>query len=332
MGLSTAAELARRGHRVTVYEQFELGHTRGSSHGRSRIVRLAYPDVEWVRLAQEAMGRWRDLEAETGETLLELTGLVELEPASIDALAACGVPFEELEPATLHERFGLRESAAAKRPVLQAEAGYVRADRANRAFLDVARRRAATVVEQRRIESLDEVDADAVVVTAGSWAKELLARAGIELAVTPTRETVAYFRLASDRPPPAVVALVESGHGFYALPDPVHGLKAGHHRSGPPTDPEAEVGPDPGIVREVADWAGSVFELADPEPVAAETCLYTNTADERFVLERHGRIVVGSACSGHGFKFAPVVGARLADLVEAPGYPRSTVSPARGER
>ena len=175
-----------------------------------------------------------------------------------------------------------------------------------------------TVVDRTRIDRLEDADADVVVVTAGAWARPLLARSGIELAVTPTRETLAYFRLASDREPPAVVSLVDGGHGFYALPDPVHGLKAGRHRAGSPTNPDDAGAPDPAIVDEVAAWARTVFELADPEPVGAETCLYTNTADERFVLERHGRIVVGSACSGHGFKFAPVVGARLADLVEGP--------------
>jgi sarcosine oxidase len=313
MGVATAYEVARRGHEITLLEQFEAGHTRGSSHGRSRIVRLAYPDVEWVRLAQEAMRRWRELEADTGETLLDLTGLVELVPLSTGALDACGIAWEELDPADLTERFGVH-APPGSRPILQPEAGAVYADRAHRAFLAGASGRGATLRERSRVESLDEVEADVVVVTAGAWAKPLLARAGIELPVTPTRETVAYFRLATGRRPPAVIALHEGGHGLYALPDPVYGLKVGHHRAGSPTDPDAEGAPDPQVVDEATEWARTLFELADPEAAGAESCLYTNTADERFVLERHGRIVVGSACSGHGFKFAPVVGARLADL------------------
>ena len=130
-----------------------------------------------------------------------------------------------------------------------------------------------------------------MVVTAGAWARPLSSVSGSSFAVTPTREMLAYFRLASDREPPAVVSLVDGGHGSAgALPDPVHGLKAGRHRAGSPTNPDDAGAPDPAIVDEVAAWARTVFELADPEPVGAETCLYTNTADERFVLERHGRI------------------------------------------
>jgi sarcosine oxidase len=75
--------------------------------------------------------------------------------------------------------------------------------------------------------------------------------------------------------------------------------------------------PDPELVARIADWVVRTHLDTDPEPVETETCLYTNTNDERFILERHGRIVVGSACSGHGFKFAPVVGARLAELAAA---------------
>jgi sarcosine oxidase len=321
MGLAAAHELAGRGHEVTVLEQFELDHDRGSSHGRSRIVRLAYPEVEWVRMAEQAMTGWRELEAESGQTLLQLNGLVELEPVSAAALDQAGVHWTELDAATAADRFGLRVPAGAT-PIVQPEAGYVRADRARHAFLACARRRAARLGrdfrlhERLRVESLEEVDGDVVVVTAGAWARPLLAGAGIELPVVPTRETVAYFRLASQRSTPAVVSVVDAGHAFYALPDPLHGLKAGHHRSGPVTNPNEEGAPDERTIRLVSAWAGELFELASAEPVAVETCLYTNTSDERFVLERHGRIVVGSACTGHGFKFAPVVGFRLADLAE----------------
>ena len=313
MGVATAYELGRRGHEVTVFEQFDLGHNRGSSHGRSRIVRLAYPEAAWVRLAQESMSRWRGVEEDAGEALLDLTGFVELEPFSTAALEECGVPWEAVEPAELYSRFGIRAPEGSQ-PTLQAEAGTIRADRAHAALVAGARSLGATVEEHTRVERLDDVDADVVVVTAGAWAKPLLADAGIELDVVPTRETVAYFRLARDMPIASVVALARAGHGLYGLADPRHGLKAGHHRSGPVTDPDDEGEPDAGVVREVVAWANSAFELADPEPVAVETCLYTSTPDERFVLERHGRIVVGSACSGHGFKFAPAVGARLADL------------------
>jgi sarcosine oxidase len=107
------------------------------------------------------------------------------------------------------------------------------------------------------------------------------------------------------------------GHGTYALHDPTYGLKLGKHKSGSPLDPGDQPGPQAELVEQMREAVARYFPTADSNPVDVQTCLYTNTDDERFVLERHGRIVVGSACSGHGFKFAPVVGERLADLSEA---------------
>src|SRR4051812_22208612 len=95
MGLATAWALKRRGIEAVVYEQFEVGNPHGSSHGRSRIFRLAYAEDHYVRLAQEALALWRELEAETGETGLELAGLVEgvrtLEESTAHTLERCGV-------------------------------------------------------------------------------------------------------------------------------------------------------------------------------------------------------------------------------------------------
>ena len=110
---------------------------------------------------------------------------------------------------------------------------------------------------------------------------------------------------------PSVVELDDAtrGHAMYALHDPVHGLKAGAHHAGRVADPDRDERADP-AARRARSPRGSRERLpdVDPEPVGAETCLYTTTDDERFVLERRGRVVIGSACSGHGFKFAPAVG------------------------
>ena len=101
---------------------------------------------------------------------------------------------------------------------------------------------------------------------------------------------------------------------MYSLADPVHGLKVGAHHGGPETDPNEPGEPEPRLIEQIASWARETYRLAEPDPVAAETCLYTTTPDETFILERRGRIVIGSPCSGHGFKFAPAIGERLAEL------------------
>ena len=310
VGLATARALARTGREVVVHERFRLGHGRGSSHGRSRIYRLAYDDPEWVRFAKEAVARWRALEAETGETLLEPNGLIEvvrdIGESSASALEKCGVEWERLDADEAESRFPVRVPGGFF-AVVQPDAGIVRADRALAAFAS-----GLEIREESSVESLDELDAAAVVVAAGPWVNRF---ADPPLDVKVTRETVAYFRVADPRPVPSVVTFKpEGGHDVYALADPVHGIKAGCHHSGLEVDPDETGPPDPQTVAHIAEKVARIFPTADPAPVEAETCLYTTTSDESFVLERRGRVVIGSACSGHGFKFAPAVGERLARL------------------
>jgi sarcosine oxidase len=314
MGSATAYALARDGHDVVLYEQFEVGHTRGSSHGRSRIVRLAYPDVEFVELAKESFAGWRELEREAEVALLELSGLLELvdDPAqgSSAALDAAGAEYELLDPAAARERWpvGVPDGWSA---LVQPEAGIIRADLAHRAFVDRAVARGVQLREHTRVESVDDVDAAAVVVTAGPWVTRFFP----DLPVKVTRETVAYFR-REGAPLPSVVQLDPEtrGHALYSLHDPVHGLKAGAHHAGAAADPDEDGDPDPALVERVVEWVSRTYPDADPKPVATETCIYTTTADEGFILERRGHVVIGSPCSGHGFKFAPAVGARLAQM------------------
>jgi sarcosine oxidase len=299
MGSATAWALRERGADVTVYEQFDtVDHERGSSHGRTRIYRLAYPDEQWVRLMEEALEGWRALGA---DVLTEL-GLVELAPSpeltSAAVLEARGATYSFAIP---DERVRVPDGWAG---LWQPVAGVVHADRARHAFL-----RGIDVQTGVRVGSPEELDADVVVLTLGGWIRKFVP----DVPVRVTRETVAYFR--HDGPPlPSVVELNEhSRHAMYALHDPVHGLKVGAHFAGPETDADREEGPRPELVTQIAHWTAEHFPYADPEPVGAQSCIYTSTADESFVLERRGRVVIGSPCSGHGFKFAPAIGRRLAE-------------------
>jgi len=310
MGLATGRALDRRRHDVVVYEQFDSGHKRGSSHGRSRIFRLAYGEEEYVRLAQESLGLWRELEAETGETLLELNGLLEivrtLGESTAHTLEACGVEWHRLDGDEAERRYPVRVPEGSF-VVLQPEAGIVHADKALAAFardLDV---RYGTRVHP------DDLDADMVVVTAGSWVNELLEE---PLPVKVTCETVCYFRAENGRPIPSLVSFKPDSHthDMYSLADPVHGLKVGAHHAGLEVDPNETGEPEPRLIEQIASWARETYRLAEPDAVAAETCLYTTTPDETFILERRGRLVIGSPCSGHGFKFAPAIGERLAEF------------------
>jgi sarcosine oxidase len=316
MGLAAARALAQAGRDVVVCEQFTVGHDRGSSHGASRIVRLSYPQARWVRLAQESYPLWRALEAEAGRPLLELHGTLDLgdwEPNQ-RALAACGEPSEVLDAAEIGRRFPIRVEPGAS-GLFQPDGGIVLADHAVAALRGGALDAGAELCEETRVESVEE-DGDAVtvgglrarvaVVTAGAWAPALV---GMDAA--PTRETSSYF--TADEPFPSVLDTTVEAISGYALVAPGVGLKAGLHQTGPVVDPDDPGAPDEAIAAGTAEWIARRFPGVS-EPIRTETCLYTTRTNDEFVLERRGRIVVGSPCSGHGFKFAPVVGARLAAL------------------
>jgi sarcosine oxidase len=326
MGAATAYALTRAGHEPVVLEQFEAGHTRGSSHGRGRIFRLVYDDPRWVAQAQRSLPLWRELEAESGDEILRTTGSVDLGPRTDEraaALAECGVDFEVVDGADLPAPLRIERGTLA---LVQRDGGVLDAARAQEAFL-----RGIRVRERAPVARIDgdgrvhldgtTIEAQAVVVTAGAWVAPLLEPLGLSPPVTPTRESVVYFPLAGRGGLPTVIDwrvpdgydLPRRGDSVYALPTS-EGLKVGVHRTGPPTDPDEEGVVDAEAVRCSRDWLVRHVDGTDPEPSRIETCLYTNMPDESFVLERQGRVVVGSPCSGHGFKFAPLVGRELAGL------------------
>lgn len=329
-GAATARALAKGGVDTLLVEQFTLGHKRGSSHGASRIFRFSYADPVLVADCMESLELWRDLEDETRTTLYTRTGGFDLggpAPAHRAALDANGAECELLSSAEAARRYpGVRFPSDA--PILfQPDAGISHADAAVRACVDSARTHGATYREGIRVDGLEPDDdgvtihtsgarlrAEAVVVTAGAWARPLLATCGLDVGVTPTRETVVYFPFADGFTIPSVVEW-DASPPFFSLLGPGVGLKTGWHHAGPVIDdPDLSGEPSDQTIAAVTEWVRERFPGAGTPHVAAETCIYTNTPDERFVLARHGRVVVGSACSGHGFKFGPLTGARLAAL------------------
>jgi sarcosine oxidase len=338
-GAATARALSGYPGSVLLLEQFGLAHARGSSHGTSRIFRLNYPDERFVRLAMAADTAWRELETERGEQMIDRVGCLDLGPAAIRnarAFAACGVRYERLSSEEVTARWPLRLEPG-EAGVFQPDGGVTFADRAHAALIGDAAERGVEVRDGTTVRALaaerrsvvltldrGELRARAVVVTAGAWAAGLLAGVGIELPVVPTRETVVYVDVpGAERLPPVIDygilpaagegGITRIGQAAFSLAAPARGLKAGLHHSGPAADPDDEAAPDATVAAWAARWVGMRYPDAG-DTLATETCLYTNTADEGFVLERHGRVVVGSACSGHGFKFAPIVGRTLAAL------------------
>ena len=324
MGLASAWALKRAGRDVTVLEQYEVGHPFGSSHGASRIFRFAYSETEWVALAQEALPLWRELEAESGTEVLSLTGLLDSSGDSAalrSALDACSAEYEVLERgrsgATVRHRAGGRGRAGAARrhrpsrprarSVLAGHRDPERGssprpsgERGRRGAGDVGRHGRGRARRRRR-RSLG----DALAGRRGD-------RAGDE-------------RLPGDRrvlrPPGGGRRCRRSSTGSRTPAATRTRFRPARtsSRSGCTTracrsSPASRGQPDPEVVEAESEWVRRRYPAADPTPRGAETCLYTNIEEDRFVTERHGTIIDCSACSGHGFKFAPAVGARVAAL------------------
>jgi sarcosine oxidase len=327
VGAATARAIARRGGSVALLDKGSLTTAQGSSRGTARIVAPApYPDAEYLEMALRALEEWRSLD----ESLLTMTGALYAGDGIdgfVPAWADAGIEIEQLTSAEVEQRFGV--AALDPEPVLfQPEAGVIRADRAREALLRSAVNAGAAVHQHERVISIEPGEDGAklrttrrtwrcrqAILTAGPWTKELLEPRGIELPLTVTSQSVAYFALGG-MPADAPAVMEFDGDEPYALVDPGRGLKAALHARGPETSPAGrwEV-IDTDALERVEFWARARFPgLGDL--VHTEACLYTNTPDERFIAEGHGPVIVSSACSGQGFQFAPATGESLATMVE----------------
>ena len=335
MGAAAAWWLARQGRDVVVLERFEQGHVRGSSHGSSRIFRLAYPLPRYVRMAQLALPLWRELEADTGATLLETTGGVDHgDPAGVQAVAAAleqqGAAFELLPADAAAERWPAMRFEG---DVLhQPDAGRCRADDTVQALqdrvvglggavhFDEAVERVLQVHDDVAVETATaEYRARVCIVAAGAWIGKV---AGGLVALPPltiTREQVFHFP-ARPEPRQDWPSFIHHRDPFvYGLESPGEGVKVAEHHTGAVVDPDRRgFDVDPAGAARVAAYVRQWFPGLLPEATGATTCLYTTTPTQDFLVERHGPVVVVSACSGHGFKFVPLIGRMAADLAAVP--------------
>jgi len=351
MGSSVACELSRRGHQVTVLEQHEMLHPRGSSHGSSRIVRLVYDDPFYVRLALTARPLWDELQQRSDVEVFRRTGGVDhgprelLEPFAA-ALDEAGVAYEWLTAEQAMRRWpGLRFDETV---LFQPDAGVAHPDNTLTTLQREAVAHGAEWHPHTRVDAIDETHdgvavtagdrvftADQVVLTAGVWSHQLADLA----AETATQVQPAHFVPNDDAAPwPTFIHRRTDEHGAaiaeaYGLPSP-DGVKVGFHGGGKVVDPDDR---DFGVVeaevddlrRYVEEWVPGV----DPATLDSGTCLYGGLAEDDFIIDRTGRLTIAAGFSGHGFKFVPLVGRMVADLVAgtADPEPRFTVAAHRPE-
>jgi sarcosine oxidase len=337
-GSATAWAAAERGLDVVVLEAFEPGHGNGSSHGSARIFRRVYADPLYVRMTGAARELWDALEDEAAETLITVTGGVDFGPLRDperlrETLTACGVRAQLLPAREARRRWPGFDFGAG--PVLfHPEAGVIDADRTMAAMLRLAARRGAKIHFGSAVTSIQPTGTGAVVRTGqgdfaapvavlavGAWLEPL---AGNQVPLPALRVTQEQILHLEQRPPegpwPTFIYEDETSC-FYGLLGGRDGgvpgaVKIGEHHAGKPTTATGrDFTLDPAKRQRIRDFAARYLPGLDNSKMRSETtCLYTTTAGQDFILDRHGPFVVASACSGHGAKFAPLLGEIVVDL------------------
>ena len=349
MGSAAAWQLARRGRDVLLLERFSAGHTNGASRGESRNFNVAYAEPTYVDLLVEALPLWRELEAESGTDILELTGIANhgANPHFDEihtALGGAGIPAEFLSLGDASERWpGIRFDS---RVLFNAEAGRLNANRAVAALQSSAAAHGATVLHGARAIRLDVLSDDLVrvtvevagderiftarraIVTVGAWTSTLLDGVIRTPKLVVTQEQPAHFALrdASIAWPgfnhvPGVGADYDYWYsGIYGMFTPGEGIKAGWHGVGPVVDPDArDFLAEPVQLAALQRYAREWLPGVDADDLVPISCTYTTSPDSNFVIDRVGPVVVGAGFSGHGFKFTPAIGRVLADLADGVG-------------
>jgi sarcosine oxidase len=353
-GSAAAWAASARGLAVVVLEAFAPGHRNGSSHGSARIFRRAYPDPLYVRLTGQAEEGWRQLADEAGEQLLTVTGGLDFgaarDPRRLhQVLAGCGVPVELMTPQAAAERWPYFDFAGG--PVMyHPGAGVLDPERAMAAMLRLAAARGAGIrfgTPVTRLERTPAGDgaiahtddesftAPVIAVAAGPWTAPLLDGLVPLPPLTVTQQQVFHFApVTVPEEPWPVFICQDGGDDCYGLPGGRDGgvpgaIKLGEHAGLRETTADGrDFTVDPAARARVAGFARRRVPGLLDTPVNEVTCLYTWTANEDFVLDRTGPFVVASPCSGHGAKFAPLLGEMIAGLAAGgpPPEPRFTLA------
>jgi sarcosine oxidase len=344
MGSAACYHLARRGVRVLGLEQFSIPHDKGSSHGFTRMIRSAYFEhPDYVPLVKRSIELWKNLEEECLTKILHLTGGLYLGPergelvrGSLDAAKKHALSYELFNRRELQRQYPAFHAPEDWVGFYDYQAGFLLPELAISAHCDLAMRHGAEIHGNEPVVHWESNDAGATVTTdretyyadelvfcGGAWSGKLLADVGERLVVTrqvlgwvqPKRRD--YFLLgvmpvwATDKGDGSIY------YGFPLTPDNA-GLKLAHHAPGIPDDPDTiNRQPQAGDEESFRPVLRTILPDADGPLISLRICMYTNSPDSHFIIDRHPvrpRVTFACGFSGHGFKFATVIGEALADL------------------
>lgn len=342
-GLATAAELASRGHAVAVIDRFGSGHRATSSTGRSRGIRIAYDHPFYVGLAQEAIRRWKLLEAASGRQILHLSGQVDFGRATklqsiATAVRSMGGVIEELDAVGLRRHLPHLDTLKDEIGLFHADAGTVIADEGMAALKAKVLAQGVALIEPEGVRLIEmenpvrvvtarqSLRAETVVIAAGPWSGPLLAALGIKVPLTPAIAQVTFVKAPELVDLPGIGEWGGEGEGLggvYGHPVPGIGYKLAFSTGQEGWSPDI-VDWAPDLAEQARLWAWLDRRMPDfPRQVELiQRHPWTMTPDGDFIVDRVGPIVMACGCSGHAFKFGPALGPLVADIVEGkPAHP-----------
>ena len=343
MGSSTLYNLAKRGRRVLGLEQFDIPHAEGSSHGVNRIIRLAYYEhPSYVPLLRRAYELWSEIESVTGEQLLYKTGSIDTAPSghevfegSLESCLLHDIPHRVLNHVQINEQFPGYQLPPGHMGLLQEDGGFVLSERSIVAYANAAMSAGAEIHAReivlgwepdqggvRVFTDRSEYTAERLVITAGAWTSGMIPI--LEDLAVPERQVLAWLQpldgsLYTPEVFPVFNAYFDEGR-YYGFPVfGIPGFKVGrYHHLEEVIDPDSEIktvtGEDEAVLRSAVE---RYFPKANGTTMTLKTCMFTNTPDEHFIVDLlpgNTQVAVAAGFSGHGFKFASVIGEILADL------------------
>ncbi|XP_054868065.1 peroxisomal sarcosine oxidase [Amphiprion ocellaris] len=353
-GSFTAYQLAKHKQKTLLLEQFILPHTRGSSHGQTRIIRKAYDEDFYVNMMDESYELWAQLEREAGVKLYRQTGLLVMGPEKShyyeqvkNTLQRNKVPMVTLTSDNFNQHIPHVKLTEGNGAVVEVTAGVLYADRALKAVQAQFQKLGGVIRDNEMVmdikpgpivtvsTSAGVYRAKRVVITAGPWANRLLAHTGLQLPLEVVKINVCYWKekvpgsydVRRRFPCFILTESQESKEHIYGLPSNEYpGLVKICYHTGSKADPDQrDQQTDRSDINILQRCVKHCFPGLIPEPAVVESCLYTLTPDRHFVLDCHptySNIVIGAGFSGHGFKFGPIMGKLLCELSlgEVPSY------------
>lgn len=343
MGSSACYHLAQKGLDVLGLEQFSIPHSNGSSHGQTRIIRKAYFEhSDYVPLLKRSYELWRELEDESGKKIFNQCGMIlyadkssEVFKGTLRSSAEHNLPIEQMDAQEAIDRWPVYKPFQHHSVLFEPEAGFLYCERAISNYVSLAREAGAVIAENQKVLDFftdengvtlrtvnDKFYGKKLVITAGSWSKFILK--GLNLPFQLTRKNLSWHKAGEkhgvgENVPCAFFDLGE--HKFYTFPAiDGKGVKIGKHSGGEPIErPEQKKinSPDSSFEEPLERFIQTCLPHVSKRYNEFVSCIYTNTPDRNFIIDRHPEqpnIVFASGFSGHGFKFASVIGEILANL------------------